>query len=114
MSEEMAATDFLPLLFTTALVVYVLAMGSADLARSIIRIAALTAAAFCLAVWSAAAVNHADWGESVIEEFYATSLLARNLGTDGAGWLLALLAVVGLLLVAREIWRLKVARLRDH
>lgn len=114
MNEEMAATDFLPLLFTTALVVYVLASGSADLARSVIRIAALTSAAFCLAAWSAAALNHAGWGGPVIEEFYATNLLARHLGHEGAGWLLALLAVAGLLLAAREIWRLKIRRLRDH
>jgi len=110
----MTATDFLPLLFTTALVVYVLALGSADLARSIIRIAALTGAAFCLAVWGAAALDRSGWGAPVIAEFYATNFLARQLGSAGAGWLLVLLAVGVLLAAAREIWRLKVSRLRDQ
>jgi hypothetical protein len=112
-TDEIPPTDLLPLLFTTALVVYVLAFGSADLARTIIRIGALTGAAFCLAVWGAAAANHASWGAPVIEEFYATAILARYLGTPGTAALLVLLAVALLLLAAREIWRLKVARLRD-
>jgi hypothetical protein len=110
----MAPTDLLPLLFTTALVVYVLAFGSADLARSVIRIGALTVAAFCLAVWGAAALAYTGWGGPVIEEFYATAILARRLGEPGAAGLLVLLAVSVLLLATREIWRLKLARLRDH
>lgn len=114
MTDEVPPTDLLPLLFTTALVVYVLAMGSIDLARSIIRIGASTSAAFCLAVWGAAALDHSGWGAPVIEEFYATNLLASQLGPTGAGWLLVLLAVVLLLVTAREIWRLKVVRLRDQ
>jgi hypothetical protein len=65
----MPATDLLPLLFTTALVVYVLAMGSADLARSIIRTGALACAAFCLAVWGVAALSYNSWGQPVIDEF---------------------------------------------
>src|SRR5690606_37983479 len=100
-------------LFTTALVVYVLASGSADLARTIIRIGALTAAAFCLAVWSAAAMHPLGWGGPVIEEFYATDILSRWLGHAAAAALLAAAAVALLLLAAREVWRLKVARLRD-
>ena len=113
MTDEVPPTDFLPLVFTTALVVYVLALGSADLARSIIRIGALTCAAFCLAVWGAAALNHATWGEPVIEEFYATAILARYLDTPGTAALLVVLAVALLLQAARETWRLRVARLRD-
>src|SRR3546814_14513098 len=78
MTDEVPPTDLLPLVFTTALVVYVLALGSVDLARSVIRIGAMTCAAFCLAVWGAAALDHASWGEPVIQEFYATALLARH------------------------------------
>lgn len=113
MTDEIPPTDLLPLLFTTALVVYVLAFGSADLARTIIRIGALASAAFCLVVWGAAAVNHMTWGGPVIEEFYATDILARWLGHAAAAALLVALAVALLLLAAREVWRLKVARLRD-
>jgi len=112
--DEVPPTDLLPLVFTTAQVVYVLAMGSVDLARSIIRIAALVCAAFCLAVWGAAALNHASWGAPVIEEFYATAILQRHLGAQGAGWLLALLAVAMLAWALREFRRFKLARLRDH
>jgi hypothetical protein len=114
MSEEVPPTDLLPLLFTTALVVYVLAMGSADLARSVIRIGALTCAAFCLAVWGAAALNYATWGQPVIDEFYATAILAHYLDTVPTGGLLFLLAVGVLLAAAREIWRLKLRRLSDQ
>lgn len=114
MTEEVPPTDLLPLLFTTALVVYVLAMGSADLARTVIRIGALTSAAFCLAVWGAAALNYATWGQPVIDEFYATAVLDRTLDSLPTGWLLMLLAVVMLLLAAREIWRLKLRRLSDR
>src|SRR3546814_1125309 len=95
MTDEVPPTDLLPLLFTTALVVYVLAMGSADLARSIIRIGALTAAAFCLAVWAAATLQYASWGAPVIDEFYATAILLRYLGGTATAWLLILLAEIG-------------------
>src|SRR3546814_18393869 len=71
----------------------------------------MTCAAFCLAVWGAAALDHASWGEPVIQEFYATALLARHLGTAGAAVLLLLLAAALLLVAAREIWRLKLRRL---
>jgi hypothetical protein len=114
MTDEVPPSDLLPLIFTTALVVYVLAMGSADLARSVIRIAALTSAAFCLAVWAAAALNYATWGAPVVDEFYATMILARYFGNPASGGLLVLLAVALLLLAAREIWRLRVARLSDQ
>ena len=114
MSEEVPPTDLLPLLFTTALVVYLLAMGSADLARSIIRIGALLSAAFCLAVWGAAALNYATWGQAVIDEFYATALLAHTLDAAPTGALLFLLGIGGLLGAARETRRLKLRRLRDQ
>jgi len=112
-TDEIPPTDLLPLLFTTALVVYVLAFGSADLARTIIRIGALASAAFCLAIWGAAALNHASWGGPIIEEFYATGMLARWLGDAAAAALFVVLAVTLLVLAAREFWRLRVARLRD-
>jgi hypothetical protein len=112
--DEIPATDLLPLVFTTALVVNVLAMGSVDLARSIIRIAALVGAAFCLAVWGAAALNHASWGGAVIDEFYATATLFGYLGASAAGWLLVLLAVVALAWALRDFRRFKLARLRDY
>lgn len=114
MTDEVPPTDLLPLLFTTALVVYVLAMGSADLARSVIRIGALTCAAFCLAVWAAATLQYASWGAPVIEEFYATAILLRYLDGPATAWLLFALAVALLLLAAREIWRLKLRRLSDQ
>src|SRR3546814_118703 len=82
-------------------------MGSADLARSIIRIGALTAAAFCLAVWAAATLQYASGGAPVIDGFYATAILLRYLGGTAIASLLILLAVGLLLLAAREIWRLK-------
>ena len=110
MSDEIPSTDLLPLLFTTALVVYVLVMGNTDLARSVIRVSALISAAFCLGVWGAAALSFADWGGPVIEEFYATEVIARWLGTELAGWLLIVLAVVAVTLAWREMWRLKAAR----
>ena len=114
MIDEVPPTDLLPLVFTTALVVYVLAMGSIDLARTTIRIAALTCAAFCLAVWGAAALHHTTWGGPVIDEFYATALLARYVGTSGAGWLLVMLAIALLAWALREFRRFRLARLRDH
>jgi uncharacterized membrane protein YraQ (UPF0718 family) len=112
-TDEIPPIDLLPLLFTTALVVYVLAFGSADLARSLIRIGALTGAAFCLAVWGAAALNFMGWGGPVIQEFYATDILTRWLGHAAAAALLVALAIALLALAAREVWRLKVERLRD-
>ncbi len=114
MIGEVPPTDLLPLVFTTALVVYVLAMGSVDLARSVIRIAALVCAAFCLAVWGAAALNTATWGAAVIEEFYATAILSRTLGAPGAGGLLVVLAVAMLAWALREFRRFRLTRLRDH
>ncbi len=110
MSEDIPAIDLLPLLFTTALVAYVLAMGSVDLARSIIRIAALCCAAFCLAVWALAAHAYGDWGRPVIDEFYATAIIARQLGADWTAWLLAALALMPGVLALRETWRLKRSR----
>lgn len=114
MIEEVPPTDLLPLVFTTALVVYVLAMGSVDLARSSIRIAALACAASCLAVWAAAALNLASWGGPVIEEFYATALLSRHLGATAAGGLLVVLALALVALALRDFRRFKLARLGDH
>ncbi|MEQ8326947.1 MAG: hypothetical protein RH951_07300 [Parvibaculum sp.] len=110
MSEDAAAVDLLPLLFTTALVVYVLAMGSADLARTIIRVSALTSVAFCLTVWGAAALSYDDWGRPVIDEFYATAIVERQLGPVQTGWLLLALAVIPVVFGLREMWRLKAAR----
>lgn len=114
MIEEVPPTDLLPLLFTTAIVVYVLALGSVDLARSIIRIGALLSAAFCFAVWAAAALNHATWGAPVIDEFYATGVLARYLGTTASGVLLGFLSVAVLAWALREFRRLKLARIGDR
>jgi hypothetical protein len=93
-SDDFAATDLLPLLFTTALVVYVLAFGSADLARSVIRLAALAMAAFSLFVWGAAALSHDGWGAPVIEEFYAMAFIVKSLGGVRAGWVLLALGLV--------------------
>jgi len=109
-TEEVPATDLLPLLFTTALVVYVLVMGNGDLARSVIRLGALLCAALCLAVWGAAALSYGGWGQPVIEEFYATNLLARYLGTPATGWLLIVLALFSIVVALRELRRLTTAR----
>src|SRR3546814_6437345 len=78
MTDEVPPTDLLPLVFTTALVVYVLALGSVDLARSVIRIGAMTCAAFCLAVWGAAALDHASWGERSAEHTSELQSLMRS------------------------------------
>lgn len=110
MSEDLPPIDLLPLLFFTALVVYVLAMGSADLARSIIRVSALSSAAFCLAVWGAAALSYEGWGGPVIDEFYATAIIQRQLGASWAGLLLLVLAALPAGFALREMWRLKTAR----
>jgi len=112
--DEVPPTDLLPLVFTTALVVYVLAMGSIDLARSVIRITALVCAALCLAVWGAAALNYASWGGPVIDEFYATALLRRTLSATVAGWLLVGLALALLAWALREFRRFRLARLGDR
>lgn len=110
MSEDLAPLDLLPLLFFTALIVYVMAMGSADLARSLIRLAALAAGAACLGVWGAAALSYESWGRPVIDEFYATAIIERHLGALPAGWLLIVLAVVPAVFALREAWRLKTVR----
>lgn len=110
MSEEVMAVDLLPLLFTTALVVYVLAMGSADLARSIIRVSALFCVAFCLFVWGIAALAYNDWGRPIIDDFYGTAAIARRLGDMWTGWLLIGLGLLPTAFGLREMWRLKTAR----
>lgn len=110
MSEDLAPIDLLPLLFTTALLVYVLAMGSADLARSVLRLTALVTAAVCLMVWGVAALFYDAWGQPVIDEFYATAIVERHLGAMKAGWLLMALSVVPMIFALREAWRLKTAR----
>jgi len=109
-NEDFAAVDLLPLLFFTALVVYVLAFGSADLARSLIRIAALAGAAICLAVWGVAAFAYEDWGGPIIDDFYATAIMERWLGTLWtAGSLLAISAVPAFFCL-REVWALGTRR----
>ncbi|MGF1594062.1 MAG: hypothetical protein ACFCUW_12320 [Kiloniellaceae bacterium] len=117
MIEEVSPIDLLPLIFTTALVVFALAMGSADLARTAIRVAALACAALCLAVWGAALLSlafwDAAWGEAAVAEFYATAFLARLLGLPGAGVLLSVLALAMLALALRELWRRRVTLLKQ-
>lgn len=110
MSEDLAPLELLPLLFFTALIVYVMAMGSADLARSLIRLVALAAGAACLGVWGAAALSYESWGRPVIDEFYATAIIERQLGAQWTGWLLIALAVVPAVFALREAWRLKTTR----
>ncbi|WP_422367704.1 hypothetical protein [Pelagibius sp.] len=99
--------DLLPLLFTTALVAYLLALGSADLARSIIRVLALLSAAFCMVAWSVALLSYGEWGQPVIDDFYATSYLESRLGSEPAGLLLLALGVVPICMGLFEMWRLK-------
>lgn len=110
MSEEIAPIDLLPLIFTTAVLVYALAMGSADLARSLIRLTAMATVAACLAAWGAAALSYETWGQPVIDEFYATSVIERRLGAARTGWLLLALALLPAVLALREGWRLKAVR----
>ena len=99
--------DLLPLLFTTALVAYLLALGSADLARSIIRVLALLSAAFCMVAWGIALLSYGDWGQPFIDDFYATAYLERRLGNETAGLLMVVLGVVPIFLGLLEMWRLK-------
>jgi len=110
LNDEVPPTDLLPLLFTTALVVYVLVMGNIDLARTVIRVGALLCASFCLFVWGAAALSYAEWGGPVIEEFYATQFIALRLGAPATGWLLLALGVAPVVVALREVRRLKTAR----
>lgn len=99
--------DLLPLLFTTALVAYLLALGSADLARSIIRVLALLSAAFCMVAWGVALLSYGDWGQPFIDDFYATAYLEGRLGSEAAGLLLLVLGVVPICMGLFEMWRLK-------
>ncbi|MEO3429222.1 hypothetical protein AAFN88_10220 [Pelagibius sp. CAU 1746] len=110
MSQGLVPIELLPLLFFTALMVYALAMGSADLARSLIRLAALAAGAGCLVVWGVAALFYESWGQPVIDEFYATAIIERRLGALWTGWLLIALAALPAVFALREAWRLKTAR----
>ncbi len=110
MSEDLVPLELLPLLFFTAVIVFVMAMGSADLARSLIRLGALVASAACLGIWGVAALSYESWGRPVIDEFYATSIIERHLGALRTGWLLIALAVVPAVFAVREAWRLKTGR----
>lgn len=110
MSENLVPLELLPLLFITALLVYVMAMGSADLARSLIRLAALATGAVCLGGWGVAALSYESWGQPVIDEFYATAIIERHIGALRTGWLLMALAVVPAAFALREAWRLKTTR----
>ncbi len=105
MTDELAGLELLPLVFFTALVVYALVMGGAGAARRLIRFAALAAAAVCLAVWGAAALSYDDWGAPLIDSFYATTLIERQLGAPRSGWLLLALAALPLGFALRELWR---------
>ena len=105
MTEQAAALDLLPLAFFTALVVYALAMGSADLARTLLRIGALLCAALCLSIWGAAALSYEDWGAPVIDEFYARAIVERQLGAARTGWLLLALSLVPAGFALRGVWR---------
>lgn len=105
MTGDLAGLDLLPLVFFTALVVYALAMGSAEAVRRLIRGAALATAAVCLAVWGAAALSYDDWGAPVIDGFYATALIERQLGAARTGWLLLAMAALPLGFALRELWR---------
>ena len=102
--------DLLPLLFTTALLAYVLSLGSADLARSIIRVLALFCAAVCLAAWGIAMLSYSEWGQPFVDDFYATALIQRSLGYDLGGLALVFGAVVPICFGLFEMWRLKATR----
>ncbi|WP_420348943.1 hypothetical protein [Pelagibius sp.] len=102
--------DLLPLLFTTALVAYVLALGSVDLARTIIRVVSLFAAAACLVAWGIAMLSYGDWGQPVIDEFYATAYIHRRLDYELGGLVLVLGGLVPICFALFELWRLKATR----
>lgn len=102
--------DLLPLVFTTALVAYVLALGSADLPRSVIRVMALLCAAFCLVAWGIASLSYHDWGQPFIDDFYATAVIERRLGNEGAGLTLVLVALLPTCIALFEMWRIKTRR----
>jgi len=102
--------DLLPLLFTTALVVYVMALGSADLPRSIIRVLALVGAAVCLVAWGVATLSYDDWGKPFIDDFYATALIQRQLGHERGGLALVVGGLVLTCVALYELWRIKARR----
>lgn len=111
--ESAELLDLLPLLFFTALIVYALALGSLDLARTAIRAAALISVAFCLVLWGLAALAYDVWGGPVIDDFYATALLQRQFGAQQGGWLLLALAVLPLVFAFAELWRRRNARQQE-
>ena len=102
--------EILPLFFITAMVAYVLALGSLDLARTTIRVLTLFCAAFCLVAWGIACLRYEDWGRPVIDEFYATALIVRRLDPETAGLAFILGALVPVCFGLFEMWRLKVTR----
>ena len=102
--------DLLPLVFTTALVAYALALGSADLPRSVIRVLALLCAAFCLVAWGVAALSYHDWGKPFIDDFYATAVIERRLGNERGGLVLVLAGLLPTCVALFEMWRLKTRR----
>lgn len=102
--------DLLPLLFTTALVAYLLSLGSADLARSVIRVVALFCAATCLVAWGIAMLSYGQWGKPFVDDFYATAYIERRLGYDLGGLILVLGGLVPIAFGLYEMWRLKATR----
>ena len=113
MTEGAELLDLLPLLFFTALIVYALALGSLDLPRTAIRATAMVAAAFCLALWGLAALAYDAWGGPVIDDFYATDVLRRQVGAQSGGWLLLALAVLPLAFAFADLWRRRNARQQE-
>lgn len=114
MTEDAAALDLLPLLFFTALIVYVLAMGSVDLARTIIRATALASVAFCLLIWGLAAFAYDTWGGPVVDDFYATAVLLGHLDARQGGWALIGLALLTVAFAGRALWRNRSARQEER
>ena len=102
--------DLLPLLFTTALIAYVLALGSVDLPRMVIRVVALICVAACLIAWGLAMLSYADWGKPYVDDFYATALIERSLGHEPGGLVLVLAGLLPVCMALYELWRRKTPR----
>lgn len=97
----------LPLIFFTAMGLFVLATGSGRGSRGL-RFASLLVALACLVVWAYGLFTYQDETAAlagVIDDFYVTAYLQKHLGPVWSGLVLAALALVPVVLVVLELRR---------
>jgi len=98
-----------PLIFFTAIGLFVLVTGSGRGSKGL-RIAGMLVALACLATWSYGLFTYQDEAAAlagVIDDFYVTAYLQAQLGPLWSGLVVAALALVALVLTALELrrWR---------